>query len=155
MLEMTANPLEIVVRVATVYLGLLVLLRLTGKKELGDLAPMDLLAMLVLSETVSPALTAQDHSVAAGGVAAATLLLCTHLMDRATFAWSGLRRLVHGVPKVLVHDGEVDRRVQRRERVSASELETALRIEGVEDVKDVHLAVIEPTGRITVIPRKK
>src|SRR5678816_2560551 len=86
--------LEIVARVALIYLGMIVLLRLAGKRELGQLTPLDLLGMLLLSETVSPALTDQDASLPAGFTAAATLLLLAVLIGRAGFRSRRIERWI-------------------------------------------------------------
>ena len=147
--------LEIVARVSILYVGLFVLLRLLGRRQLAELAPMDFLAMLVLSETVSPALTRSDPSVTAALVAAATLLFLTFGLDWATFRWRRLADVVEGEPRVLVTRGRVNRALMQRERIARSELVSALRREGVASVRDVRIAVLEPPGRITVIPRAR
>jgi uncharacterized membrane protein YcaP (DUF421 family) len=153
MFQWSTPLLEIVLRVAIVYAGVFLLFRLVGKKELGQLAPMDFLAMLLVSETVSPALTGQDPSVIGSLVAAATLMGITLAMDWVTWRWKGAARVIEGVPQVLIHDGRVLKDVQRREKLSDDEMASALRREGVERTEDVRLAVVEPSGRITVVRR--
>jgi uncharacterized membrane protein YcaP (DUF421 family) len=154
MFQMSTSPLEIVVRVVVIYAGLLVALRVVGRKELGQLAPMDFLAMLIVSETVSPALTRQDDSVTAAGVAAVTLLALTFAVDWVTHRWRAAARIVEGEPRVLIEDGRVDREAQRKERISDQDLESALRREGIEHASEAKRAVVEPNGRITVIRRR-
>src|SRR5262245_66427902 len=90
--------LEIVVRVVLVYAGLFLLVRLSGKKEIGQMGPMDLLAMLLLSETVSPALTGQDPSVAASWTAAGTLLATGVLIELITHRWRRAEQWLEGLP---------------------------------------------------------
>jgi len=153
MFQWSTPLLEIVLRVAVVYAGVFLLFRLVGKKELGHLTPMDFLAMLLVSETVSPALTGQDSSVTGSLVAAATLMGITLAMDWVTWRWKAAARVIEGVPQVLIHDGKVLKDVQRREKLSDDEVASALRREGVESADEVHLAVVEPSGRITVIRR--
>jgi uncharacterized membrane protein YcaP (DUF421 family) len=153
MFEMTASIGEIVLRVLIVYAGLFALLRLTGKRGLSELAPMDLLTMLILSETVSPALTHGDTSLAAGFTAAGTLLALTVLMEWATWRWPRFARVAEGRPQVLIADGKVDRAVQRRHKISDEDLASVLRREGLEDPSDVGRATVEVTGRITVVPK--
>ena len=149
------NLLEIVVRVVLVYVALTVLLRLGGKKELGDLTPMNLLAMLLLSETVSPAITRQDPSIVAGLVAAATLLGLTVIVDRLTFRFRAVERLLEGQAAVLIEDGKVVEEVRRRERITEEQLKTALRDGGVPGPEEVERAFVEPTGRISVVARRR
>jgi uncharacterized membrane protein YcaP (DUF421 family) len=151
----TQTPLlEVVARVVILYLALLVFVRFAGKREVGELGPMELLSMLLLSETVSPALTAQDTSLPASLVAAATLLGLTGIVGRLTYHSRRMERVIEGTPADLISDGVVNERTCRRERISKQELEAALRKEGVETVDDVKAAYVEPTGRITVIPRR-
>ena len=147
----TQPLLEIVVRVCVIYAALLVMVRVAGKREVGQLSALDLLAMLVLSETVSPALTAQDTSLTAALVAAGTLLAATALTSRLTFHSRRAERWIEGAPAVLVKDGRIVEKTARRERVTRQELETALRNHGVEDLAEVRRAVVEPSGEITVV----
>lgn len=143
--------LEVVVRVVLVYLALLPFVRFAGKREVGQLGPLDLLSMLLLSETVSPALTKQDVSLPASLTAAATLLALTATVGRLTYWSRTAERLIDGRPTKLIEDGELVEQACRRERISMQELAMALRKEGVEDPSDVKAAYVEPTGRITVI----
>jgi uncharacterized membrane protein YcaP (DUF421 family) len=145
--------LEIVARVVVIYLTLLVFVRFAGKREVGQLGPMELLSMLLLSETVSPALTAQDISLPASLTAAATLLLLTGIVGRLTYRSRTMERLIEGTPTNLITDGVVNDRARRAERISDQELQMALREEGMESPAEVKAAYVEPTGRITIIPR--
>ena len=92
----TAHLWEIVVRTLVVYAGLYALLRVSGKRGLSELAPMDLLTMLILSETVSPALTRGDDSLLAAFTAAGTLLALTVGVEWSTTRWPGFARVVEG-----------------------------------------------------------
>jgi len=112
---------------------------------------MDLLTILLLSETVSPALTAEDSSVSAGMIASATLVGLAVLVAILTYRSRVFERVVEGVPAVLVTDGTVHQRVMAAERITQQELEVALRESGVESVSEVRLAVVEPSGKITFI----
>ena len=152
---MTEQPglLEVVGRVVLVYLLLLVMIRAAGKREVGSLAPLDFLAMLLLSETVSPALTKQDTSVPVALTAAGTLLGLTALVSWLTYRFRTLERLIDGAPRVVITNGTVDEAVCREERISDQELASALRKEGVAHPDDVRCATLEPNGRITVLPK--
>lgn len=154
MLGPTTPALEIVVRVVCVYVGLLVLVRVAGKREVGQLGPIDLLAMLILSETVSPALTAQDETIGGALIAAATLLALGAAVGRLTWWSSRFERLVDGEPIVLIEDGHVHADAERAERITTAELAQALRKAGLDDLRDVQRAVVEVNGEITVVPKK-
>jgi len=151
-----STPLvAIVLRVVLVYVALVVMVRVAGKREIGQLGPLDLLAMLILSETVSPALTAQDDSLPAALTAAATLIVLTAGMGRLAYRSRRIERLIEGRPVELVREGKLDAAAAQQERVTRQELETALRRGGVETVTEVRRAVIEPNGEITVIPTSR
>ena len=151
MLEPTTPLLEIVLRVTVLYLALVGMVRVAGKREIGQLAPLDLLAMLILSETISPALTAQDDSLPAALTAAATLLLLTAGMGRLAYHSRRVERFIEGRPVDLVRDGRLVEEAARSERVTRQELESALRRGGVDTLADVERAVVEPNGEITVV----
>jgi uncharacterized membrane protein YcaP (DUF421 family) len=149
--EPSTSLIGIVVRVVLIYVALIVLVRVAGKREIGQLGPLDLLAMLILSETVSPALTAQDDSLPAALTAAATLLALTAGMGRLAYRSRRVERWMEGRPVELVRDGELLEDAARKERVTRQELESAMRREGVETLAEVRRAVVEPNGEISVI----
>ncbi len=154
MLGPTTPALEIVARVVCVYVALLVMVRVCGKREVGQLGPLELLALLILSETVSPVLTAQDETLGGGLIAAATLLALGATVGRLTWLSPRFERLVDGEPVVLIENGRVHEGAERAERITAAELAQALRSAGVEELADVKLAVVEVNGEITIVPKK-
>jgi uncharacterized membrane protein YcaP (DUF421 family) len=145
----------IVLRVALLYAALVVMLRLSGRREVGQLTPLDLLGMLLLSETVSPALSAQDPSLPGALTAAATLLLIAALLGRASYRSRRLERLLDGEPVPLVEDGRVDRAACDRHRITDRELAAALRKQGHETPAEVRLAMLESDGTISVVGARR
>lgn len=154
MFDINSATLEALPRVILVYAGLIVLLRVTGKRQLGQLTPMDLLTMLLLSETVSPALTEQDTSLATALVAAVTLVVCDLVVGYASFRFRRAELALTGTPRIVVRDGLALTRELAAERVSTAELHMALRKNGVASVDDVALATVEIDGEITVVRRE-
>jgi uncharacterized membrane protein YcaP (DUF421 family) len=150
-LEPSTALLEIVLRVCVLYVALVLMVRIAGKREIGQLAPLDLLAMLILSETVSPALTAGDDSLTGALTAAGTLLALTALIGRLGYHSRRVERFIDGLPVELVREGRLLDDAARRERVTRQELESALRRAGVERLAEVRRAVVEPNGEITVV----
>jgi uncharacterized membrane protein YcaP (DUF421 family) len=148
---MTTDWWEVMLRVGIIYLGVLILVRITGKRTLAQLGPMELLTTLIISETVSPALTAEDVSLTAALLAAATLFALTVLFAIGTYRLRWFERIVEGEPRPLIHDGVVDEKVQDGERITAQELLIALRENGIENVGKVRLAMVEPDGTISFI----
>jgi uncharacterized membrane protein YcaP (DUF421 family) len=145
---------EIIVRVTIIYVAVLILVRITGKRQLGQLAPMDLLTVLLLAETVSPALVGEDFTILGGLVAASTLLALTYANGWAAYRWRSFEAVTEGRPKVLVYDGAIDRAVMRAERVTRQEIETALHRQGLASVDRVALGIIEPDGELTFLERQ-
>jgi uncharacterized membrane protein YcaP (DUF421 family) len=146
--------LEIVARVAIIYTVLLVLLRVSGRRELAELAPMELLTMLLISETVSPALTAGDESVPGGLVAAGTLMALSVATSILAFRSRTARRAIEGKASVLIKNGRVNEDVLRAERITSSDLDAKLHQHGLLSVGAVAYAFIEADGDITIIKKK-
>ena len=145
---------ELVVRALIVYVFLLVLLRLTGKRQVGQLAPFDLVLLLVLSNAVQNSMNAGDNSMVGGLVSAATLVGVNYLAGYTTLKNGKLEALIEGRPEVLIHNGKVFERVMARAQLTHHELMAAVRQGGCTSADDVHLAVIENNGTISVIPRR-
>ncbi len=145
---------ELVVRAVVVYAFLIVLLRITGKRQVGQLAPFDLVLLLVLSNAVQNSMNAGDNSLTGGLVSAATLVGINFLVGYFTYRSKKLEALVEGRPEVLVHNGKVFEQVMARLQLTHHELMASIRQNGCACIDDVHLAVIENNGSISVVPRQ-
>jgi len=143
--------LQICGRTAAIYALVLLGVRLSGKREVGQMTPFDLTLLLLLSNAVQNAMTGPDTTLAGGAVAAATLLILNYLVAEASGANRRFRRLVQGQPSLLVHDGKIISSHMAREHVSLDELERSIREHGIVGVKDVALAVLEVDGSISVV----
>jgi uncharacterized membrane protein YcaP (DUF421 family) len=141
---------EFIVRGLIVYVFLIGLLRLTGRRQIGQLAPFDLVLLLVLSNAVQNAMNGGDNSVIGGLISATTLVAVNWLVSYATFRNKRLARAIEGRPQVIIHNGNVYRDVMRREQLTQSELDAALRAAGCACVDEVHFAVLENNGQISV-----
>jgi uncharacterized membrane protein YcaP (DUF421 family) len=143
--------LEIALRTGVIYLLVLVGIRLSGKREVGQMTPFDLTLLLLLSNSVQNAMTGPDNSVAGGAVAAATLLILNYLVAELSGVNRRFRKYVQGQPALLVHDGQVIEAHMAKEHVSMDELQRSLREHGVATYKDAALAVLEVDGSISVL----
>jgi uncharacterized membrane protein YcaP (DUF421 family) len=143
--------LQIVARTAAVYLVVLAGVRLSGKREVGQMTPFDLTLLLLISNAVQNAMTGSDTSLAGGIVAAATLLILNYLIAEVSGGNRRFRRFVQGQPSLLVHDGQVISAHMAKEHVSTDELQRALREHGISSVHDVALAVLEVDGSISCL----
>jgi uncharacterized membrane protein YcaP (DUF421 family) len=145
---------EFIVRALIVYGFLIVLLRLTGKRQVGQLAPFDLVLLLVLSNAVQNAMNGGDNSVLAGILSACTLVLVNYLVGRAAYRNKRVEALIEGRPEVLIHNGRLYEEVLVREKLTHHELSAALRAAGCINVEDVHYAMLENNGQISVVAKK-
>jgi len=143
--------LQIVLRTSMVYVFLLLLLRFTGKRELGQLNPLDLVLILVLSNSVQNAMTGPDVSVTGGIVAASTLVLINAIFAFSRSRNEQVEHFFEGTPTTLVRRGQVDANALHKERLTRDELAQALREHGVEDITECQLAMLEVDGSISVI----
>src|SRR4051812_18554553 len=146
---------EFVARAVIVYLMLMVLLRLTGKRQVGQLAPFDLVLLLVLSNAVQNSMNGGDNSITGGAILATTLVALNWLVGYVTFRSKSAERFVEGRPIILVHAGHVDREAMRRVQMTMHELSSALRAEGCCGPEDVRFALLENNGHVTVIPKPR
>ncbi len=153
MFALEANAWQIVLRAALVYLAILVGLRITGKREIGQMTMFDLVVLLLLANAVQNAMVGDDTTLAGGLIAATTLLALNAGISRLSLQWPGLRRLLEGSPTVLVQNGRPNLKHLHDEGVDADELETALREHGVASLDEVEMAVLEIDGSISVVPR--
>ena len=142
---------EILLRTAVIYLLVLIGVRVSGKREVGQMTPFDLTLLLLLSNSVQNAMTGPDTSLAGGVVAASTLLILNYLIAEASGTNRRFRRFVQGQPSLLVHDGKVIDSHMAREHVSMDELHRALREHGIGCIEQTALAVLEVDGSISCL----
>jgi len=144
------SVLERIIRASTGYLFLLVALRITGKRQVGQLTPFDLVVLLIISNVMQNAMIGPDNSVTGGIIGAFAIFVLNAFVARATFTSRGLERLIDGEPTLLVRDGVLDEAAMRRELVTRAELEAALRDHGLLHPSEARFVMLENTGRITV-----
>jgi uncharacterized membrane protein YcaP (DUF421 family) len=143
--------LQIVLRTGVIYLLVLIGVRLSGKREVGQMTPFDLTLLLLLSNSVQNAMTGPDTSLAGGAVAAGTLLVLNYLLANVSGMNRRFRKLVEGQPSLLVHDGQPILSHMQKENVSMDELHRALREHGINSCDQVALAVLEVDGSISCL----
>ena len=144
---------ELIVRSILVYLFLLLVLRLTGKRQVGQLAPFDLVLLLVLSNAVQNSMNGGGNSLIGGLISAATLIAFNYGVGIVTFRNKRLEGLVEGRPELLIHNGRLFEEVLNRTQLTRHELNAALRQAGCACVEEVHTAILENNGAISVTPK--
>jgi uncharacterized membrane protein YcaP (DUF421 family) len=153
-----ASPAQIgaiLFRTLVVYVFILVGFRLTGKREVGQLAPFDFALVLLIANAVQNAMVGPDTSLTGGLAAAAVLLAVNSILGRLASRNRKLERLLRGRARILINRGHVDAEGLREECLSHEELLQALRENGCAVVEECRLAVLEPDGTISVIPAHK
>jgi uncharacterized membrane protein YcaP (DUF421 family) len=146
---------EFILRGIIIYFFLLVLLRLTGKRQIGQMAPFDLVLLLVLSNAVQNAMNGGDNSVIGGVISAVTLVGTNWVVGLLTYKSKRMEGLVEGRPEVLIHNGKLFEEALKHTMITQHELMTALRQAGCSSVEQVHTAMLETDGAISVIPKAK
>jgi uncharacterized membrane protein YcaP (DUF421 family) len=155
MLNFAIPVWELVVRAAVVYIFLLTLLRFTGKRQIGQLAPFDLVLLLVLSNAVQNSMNGGDNSLAGGLISAATLVAINCGIGYGTFRSKKLEALVEGRPELIIHNGRVYENAMRRAKLTHHELSAALRQAGCNCPEEVQAAILENNGAISVVSRTR
>ncbi|MFP5374587.1 MAG: DUF421 domain-containing protein [Gammaproteobacteria bacterium] len=142
---------EFVLRACVVYLVILALVRITGKRTVGQHTPFDLIVVVLLGTAVQNSLIGEDVSLLGGLILAATLIGLNWLVGIATSRSPLADRLVQGEPVLLARNGEVFERVLRRQMIPPSDLEEAMRAANVRERAQIEAAWLEPNGAITVL----
>jgi len=146
--------LEKILRPIIVYVFLIVGLRLSGKRELAQLNPFDLVVLLTLSNTVQNAIIGDDNSITGGIIGATSLLAINYLVVRFLYDHRKLDQLVEGSADILIEDGKVHEHKLKKELITKQELAAAARKQGFDTLSDVHQCVLEPGGTLTFIAKK-
>jgi len=146
--------LEKVLRPIIVYAFLVVSLRLSGKRELVQLNPFDLVVLLTLSNTVQNAIIGEDNTVLGGLIGATSLLVTNYLVVRFLYDHRKLDQLVEGRADVLIEGGKVRTKHLKTELITMAQLEAAARKQGFGSISDVEQCVLEPGGTLTFIGKK-
>jgi uncharacterized membrane protein YcaP (DUF421 family) len=136
-----------------VYVFLVAMLRLAGKRAVAQLDNLDFVVLLLLSNTVQNAIIGDDSSLWGGIFGAAVLVVANRAVVQVSYRSRWLMRMVEGGQTVLVRNGRVVQRNLRKQLISHEELMSAVRRQGVSRLSDVQLAALEPTGALTVEPR--
>jgi uncharacterized membrane protein YcaP (DUF421 family) len=145
---------EKILRPIIVYAFLVISLRLSGKRELVQLNPFDLVVLLTLSNTVQNAIIGDDNSVSGGIIGATSLLVVNYMVVRFLYGHKRLDQLVEGRADVLIDNGMVSVERLKKELISQSQLEAAARKQGFESLDEVHKCVLEPGGTLTFVGKK-
>jgi uncharacterized membrane protein YcaP (DUF421 family) len=141
-------------RGALTYLGLLVLMRLCGKRAFGEMSAFDVIVLVLVGGALRSAITGDDKSLSAPFIGVAAILAMDKAVSWLCTRWPALDRWVEGYPSILVHNGRRDARALRRENVPDATLDRALHSEGMETEEEVSVGRLEPNGKMTFIRKR-
>jgi uncharacterized membrane protein YcaP (DUF421 family) len=139
-----------VIRAGAVYLFVLLLLRMAGKRQIGQMSTGEFVAILLISNAVQNSMNGGDNSITGGMVLALVIIGLSILVDYLTYRSRKLEAIIQGVPTLLIHKGKPIQENLRRELVSPHELRTILRRQGIHDYCDVETAILESNGSVSV-----
>ena len=141
---------ELVIRGLIVYLFLIALLRLTGKRQIGEFSPLDLILLLILSNAVQNSMSAGDNSLIGGLISATTLVGINYLVNLLMFKNKKFEAILEGGSQVLISQGKIFEEVMNDAKLTRLELDSTLRLAGYFELKKVKLAILENNGRVSV-----
>jgi uncharacterized membrane protein YcaP (DUF421 family) len=150
--ELGSSLPEIILRTAIVYFFLVLILRATGKREVGQMSILELIVILVVSDAVQNSMVGDNVSLWGGLVAVVTLFAADHLLKFVSSRSKRLKKVVEGEPRLLVRDGRVLTKALSEEGVEIDDVRAAARGVGIVRLDDVRLAVLETDGSISIIP---
>lgn len=141
--------MEIVVRAAIIFVFLWIITRAVGRSSLGELSTFQLLLYVTMGDLVQQAITQQDYSVTAGILAVSTFALLTVFFGWVSWRFARTRPLIHGLPLVIVKDGEPLLDAMARERMTMTDLYAQARQQGIGNISDIDIAVLETDGKVS------
>lgn len=145
---------ELIVRAVVVYAFLIVLIRITGRRQVGMMSPTDFILLLILSNAVQNSMNGGDNSLGAGLVLATVLIVLNYTMSWLARRSKFVEQLLVGRPVFIVRDGRLDEHVLAKEKVTHHELAAALRAAGCPNIEAARHVILETNGSISVIRRE-
>lgn len=143
--------MDIVLRATAMFAIVFLLLRLLGKRELGQLAPFELVTLVVIGDLIQQGVTHNDFSLTGATLAIGTFAFWTVVIGWIAFLFPRAEKFVTGEPRVIVRGGDILRANMRRERMTVTELESEMRLAGIATLSEVAWAILEPNGKISFI----
>ena len=142
---------HILIRAAVVYVFILLLLRLSGKRQIGQMGPAEFVALLLVSNAVQNSMSGGDNSITTGLALAAVIMALSSLIGWLSYRSKRLADFIQGRPCLLAYKGEIVAQNLEKSRVAVRELHVLLRHQGIHDLKEVHEAVLEANGTLSVV----
>src|SRR4051812_17575365 len=147
---LTISPFDLILRAVLVYLVIVVLLRISGKRQLGQMGATEFVAILLISNAVQNSMNGGDNSLIGGLWLSLILIVLSTMISYLTYRNRFFSRLFEGTPTLLIHNGKLLAKHLRHERLSENELRGLLRKQGVHNFHDVQTAILEADGTLSL-----
>lgn len=151
MWQMTSPWYEPVIRSFVVYFFIFLVVRIIGKKKLGEFAPFEVILLLIMGVSVQNAVVGSDHSITAGIICIAVLGGLNIIINNLTYRFRWFEKIIEGQPEVIILNGKIHRKILEKEKITDAELYEALREHEIMNAEDVKCAILEADGKISVI----
>ena len=145
--------MEVVLRATAMFAIVYLLVRMLGKRELGQMTPFEFIVMVVIGDLIQQGVTQNDFSLTGAALAIGTFAFWGLVLSWMSYLSPRAARLLEGEPRVIVHHGRVLADSLRRDRLTRAEIESEMRLAGIASLGDVAWAVLEPNGKISFIRR--
>lgn len=150
LIALSVSPLNLVIRTLAVYLVVLALLRIAGRRQIAQLGPTELVAMLLISNAVQNSMNAGDNSLVGGLISATVLVVVSRVISSLTYHSPVMSSIIEGKPITLVMNGELQTDKLKEVLMTAPQLKSLLMLQGVDDVRSLQKVIMDPEGRLIV-----
>lgn len=147
--------LVLVVRTLILYGMVIIAMRIMGKRQLGELQPSELVVAIMISDLASVPMQAIDIPLLSGIIPVLTLIVAEVMMSYLSLKSKNVRKFLSGEPSIVIYDGHINEKELARLRFNINDLLEELRLNSCHDVSDVEVAVVETSGKLSVIPKDK
>ena len=145
--------MDIVLRATVMFFILFLLIRLLGKRELGQMTPFEFVVLVVLGDLIQQGVTHNDFSLTGATLAISTFAFWALLLSWTTYLFPRAKDLLEGTPRVVVRNGEIVNENLRRDRLTRDEILSEMRLAGIGRMSDVAWAILEPQGKMSFIKK--
>ena len=145
--------MDVVLRATAMFAVVYVLLRLLGKRELGQMTPFDFVTVVVIGDLIQQGITHNDFSITGATLAISTFAFWSLVLGWASYLFPRSRKFLDGEPRLIVRDGAILDRAMRHDRLTREEVESEMRLAGIAHIEDVAYAVLEPVGKISFMKK--
>lgn len=145
--------MDIVLRATAMFFAVFLLLRLLGKRELGQMAPFEVVMLVVMGDLIQQGITHNDFSITGATLAISTFAFWGLVLGWIAYVSPRFKKVLEGEPRVIIRDGELLENNLRRDRMTRGEVESEMRLAGIGSMRDVAWGILEPQGKISFIKR--